>query len=216
MTNDCRVSPVSHRIFHITHIQNLSGILSVGGLRSNRLLQQASVPYSNIAHQTIQDRRATAPVPCGSGGTLHDYVPFYFAPRSPMLYTINQGNVPGCTSQQAVVHLVSTAEVVHASGAACVFTDGHAVMAYSSFFTDLADLAQVDWTVMRATYWNNTPDDPDRRRRRQAEFLVRDFFPWSLCLGVGVADEQTKGRVEEILRAAGQQTKVAVKADWYY
>jgi hypothetical protein len=31
---------------------------------------------------------------------------------------------------------------------------------------------------MEAWYWNDTPDDPDRKRRRQAEFLVHGALPW--------------------------------------
>ncbi|WP_353620333.1 DarT ssDNA thymidine ADP-ribosyltransferase family protein [Geobacillus sp. AYS3] len=33
------------------------------------------------AHTRIQDRRLTTLVPLPPYGTLHDYVPFYFAPR---------------------------------------------------------------------------------------------------------------------------------------
>ena len=29
------------------------------------------------------------------------------------------------------------------------------------------------------TYWNSIPSDPDRPRRRQAEFLVHGYAPWS-------------------------------------
>lgn len=43
-----------------------------------------------IAHNTIQDRRAQTYVPCLPGGNPHDYVPFYFAPCSPMLYAAHK------------------------------------------------------------------------------------------------------------------------------
>ena len=33
-------------------------------------------------------------VPIGPGGAVSDYVLFYFAPRSPMMYAIHRGNVP--------------------------------------------------------------------------------------------------------------------------
>ncbi|MBZ8182847.1 DUF4433 domain-containing protein [Oscillatoria salina IIICB1] len=80
-------------IYHITHVNNLSSILNSSGLIAFNQLKQQRANYTDIAHQTIQDRRARKQVPCGAGGVLHDYVPFYFAPRSPMLYTINRGNV---------------------------------------------------------------------------------------------------------------------------
>ena len=60
-------------------------------------------------------------------GTLADYVPFYFAPRSPMLYTIHGGNVAGYTEgQKPVVHLVSSVDAAVALGKPWCFTDGHA------------------------------------------------------------------------------------------
>ena len=34
-------------------------------------------------------------------------------------------------------------------------------MSFSRFFTDIADLEQIDWEVMQAQYWNDTPEDPD-------------------------------------------------------
>ena len=83
------------RVFHITAIENLPLILAHGGLRCVSDLRRDGTAYANIAHSHLQDRRATTPVRCGPDGCLHDYVPFYFAPRSPMLYAIYKGNVAG-------------------------------------------------------------------------------------------------------------------------
>lgn len=85
-----------------------------------------------IAHQHIKDRRARKAVTVAAGGTLADYVPFYFAPRSPMLFTITKGNVEGYTGGQGqVVHLASTVEAACGLGSPWCFTDGHADMALS-------------------------------------------------------------------------------------
>ncbi len=64
--------------------------------------------------------------------------------------------------QATVVHLVSSAQRVHAAGLEFVFTDGHAIMAISDFFQDLRDLDRVDWKVMQARYWADTQADADR------------------------------------------------------
>ena len=97
-------------LYHITPIQNLSKIISSEEIKSkNRLLRQ-SISHVNIAYEGIQDRRARTQVPLAMGGVLHDYVPFYFAPRSPMLFTINKGNVPNYQAGQTpILHLVSNA-----------------------------------------------------------------------------------------------------------
>jgi ssDNA thymidine ADP-ribosyltransferase, DarT len=52
-----------------------------------------------------------------------------------------------------------------------VFSDGNCAAAITQVYADLNRRDSViDWRLMRATMWNNTADDPDRKRRRQAEF----------------------------------------------
>ncbi|NQU65245.1 MAG: DUF4433 domain-containing protein, partial [SAR324 cluster bacterium] len=41
------------------------------------MMESNGLQYKNIAHSTIQDKRANTKVPCGPGGCLHDYIPFY-------------------------------------------------------------------------------------------------------------------------------------------
>ena len=75
-----------------------------------------------LSSSGVQGRRAVKTVPVAPKGTLHDYVPFYFAPRSPMLMTINSGNVAGCDYRQDdIVHLVSQAQTVRDGGHQFVF-----------------------------------------------------------------------------------------------
>ena len=209
--------PVPTPIYHITHVDNLAQIIGAGGLGAVGGLRAGGANFRSIAYPHIQDRRATTLVPCGPRGTLQDYVPFYFAPRSPMLYTINKGNVPGYADGQGpVVHLLSSAQRVEAAGPEFVFTDGHAIMAMTDFFHDLRDLNRVDWEVMRARYWADTQTDSDRSRRRQAEFLVRDFFPWELVSEIGVIDRGMKARTEAALARATHVPPVTVHREWYY
>jgi len=211
------VAPTPTWIYHITPIENLRRMLGGGELRAKRALDQEDTGYTSIAHQSIQDRRAHTPVPCGPCGVLHDYVPFYFAARSPMLFAISRGNVEGFTGgQQSIVHLVSTAQAVQAAGLGFVFTDGHGIMAFTEFFDDLAHLDEVDWPLMEARYWADTDDDLDRKRRRQAEFLVHRRFPVALIQGIGVINEGKKQETEALLAEFGLAIPVAVKRGWYY
>jgi hypothetical protein len=135
-----------------------------------------------------------------------------------MLYSISTGSVQGYEGgQSAILHLVVPAEEVRAKGLAFVFTDGHAAMAFTEFFDDLEDLTQIDWAVMRSVYWNDTPQEPDRKRRRQAEFLVQGFVPWELVRVIGVKSEAVATKVREILDAyKGHRPEVSVKPSWYY
>jgi hypothetical protein len=179
-------------------------------------LKLHGIQYHDIANADIQDKRAQTPIPCGPRGNLHDYVPFYFAPRSPMLYFVNLGGPRYPERQLPVVHLASSAQAVYAANRPAVFTNGHAIMALSDFFTDLADLNQIDWDVMASRWWNDTQEHPGRKRRRQAEFLVLRFFPWSLVTEIGVLNRTVAAQVQSELRGARHKPPVVVKPDWYY
>lgn len=157
-------------------------------------------------------------VGCGPGGRVCDYVPFYFAPRSPMLYSIMRGNVEGVDSnQQRLVYLVSSTEAAYEAGTECVFTDGNAAtFGLTTFAHDPAQLSTlVDWPLMSKTMWNNTTGDPDRMRRRMAEFLVYGSLPLNLVNEVGVYDTS----VQTAFTSAFSDTwtvPVTVRSSWYF
>ncbi len=211
------IVPQPTYIYHITSIDNLASIIKDGGLHAYGTLGMRETKYTNIAHATIQERRARCYVECGSGGTLHDYVPFYFAPRSPMLYTISRGNVGGYSQgQESIVHLIATVQDVRAAGHTCVFTNGHAAMEITEFYDELNRLDQIDWAVMSSKYWSATLDDPDRARRRQAEFLVHQFFPWEMIRGIGVMSRRINDQAGELLQICHHKPRVVIRRLWYY
>lgn len=149
---------------------------------------------------------------------MSDYVPFYFAPRSPMLFAIHRGNVEGYDGgQEGVLHLVSNAEAVdRAADLQFCFTEGHAEMGFSEFFEDLHDLSKVDWRVMKALYWRDTEEDLDRKRRRQAEFLVHRFFPWPLVTQIAVMNDKVAHEVEKIIAECEHKPTIVIERQWYY
>lgn len=204
-------------IYHITHIHNLPLILQHGGLWCDNEKVKRQLNPVGIAHEHIKRRRAARLVPVSRGGVLADYVPFYFAPRSPMLYSITRGQVEGYREGQSpVLHLTSSIERVAESELPFTFTNGHAEMLTSRFYEDLADLDKVDWRIMREWYWNDTPEDGTRKWRRQAEFLVHNNFPLTLFDEIGVISGQKAEEVKQILAAEGHQIKVTVRSNWYY
>ena len=208
------------QLYHITHIDNLSGILSDDGLCCDRLRESQAKTVTSIAHQHIKDRRAKRPVRTlsgrviAAGGTLSDYVPFYFAPRSPMLYTIHRGNVEGYVGgQRSVVHLVTSVDKATQLGQPWCFTEGHAEIAYSEYFDDLSRLDRIDWPLMRATMWGG---DDERRRRRQAEFLVHQTFPVQALERIVVVNATMETNVRYHLQRTNCNLPVNIEPNWYY
>jgi ssDNA thymidine ADP-ribosyltransferase, DarT len=204
-------------LFHIAHIRYLPLILRSQGFMAVNMRPPAPQGFPRIFHRHLQDRRASTSVPCGPGGTLHDYVPFQFAPRSPMLYAMRRGGVERYEEgQEPILHFVSTVQEVQRARLDFVFTNGHAVVKLTDFFTDPSQLVRIDWQVMKARYWADTVKDPDRARRRQAEFLVHRFFPWDLVTNIGVSSSRMKKQVEQILQKTAHQPGVAIQRNWYY
>ncbi len=76
----------------------------------------------------------------------------------------------------------------------------------------------IDWEIMEAKYWADTDEDGDRKRRRQAEFLVNEFFPWRLIREIGVISPEMKQRVETQLKQFPNrhQPLVKIHREWYY
>jgi hypothetical protein len=124
-------------IYHITHLDNLARIIRTNGLWCDGERVRLGFDSVGIAHASLKTRRSQTPVPVAAEGTLNDYVPFYFAVRSPMLYSIHTGFVEGYDGgQKRVIYLVSSMEQVEKGDRKWCFTDGHAVESFTRFFDD--------------------------------------------------------------------------------
>ena len=204
-------------IYHISHIRNLSNIIKENGLWCDSESVRRNLQPFEIAYTEIKERRTRKQIPIPPGGVLADYVPFYFCNRSPMLYTIQMGNVPAYhDGQENILHLVSSAETVFQANLPFVFSDGHAVVSLSIFYNNLNDLTEVDWRVIQSWSWRDTIKDNDRRRRKQAEFLVKQHCPWQLIEEIGVINNTVRDQVTTLLGEAQHRPVVSVRRQWYY
>jgi hypothetical protein len=204
-------------LYHLTAVENLPSIIESGGLCSKNRLAREQASYRNIAYTRIQERRANRTVPCAAGGCLHDYVPFYFGPRAPMLYAINEGGVEGYDDgQEPLVHLATRVQRIEETELTFAFTDRHAVLTYANFYDERTALDEVDHGLMRERYWHDTDRHPQRKERRQAEFLVYDFVPFDLIGAIGVLNEEMKSKTERHLDRLDEAPPVIVKQNWYY
>jgi hypothetical protein len=133
-----------------------------------------------------------------------------------MLGAIHMGKVPDYTGgQESVVYLVSSVELIAQTQAEWCFTDGHAVESLTRFFFDVQSLANLDWNLIRSWRWRNSVDDPDRMRRKQAEFLVRRFVPWAWIESVATMTASAAQKVVTSIQQLGPKL-VAVQPNWYY
>ncbi len=139
------------RLFHITAIDNLEMICQQGALLSKTQSEQLDLHYHNIAHGGAQGARANKSVTDPPGGSIHEFVLFYFAPRSPMLSAIHNGNVQNCNyDQTSIIYFETTIEkALDNNLQGFVFYDRNATKDYSQCYTDLEQLKDVvDWQTM--------------------------------------------------------------------
>ena len=133
-----------------------------------------------------------------------------------MLYVISRGYVAAYSGGQAeVAHVVFSINEI-ARTDEFVLTDGHAATTLSTQYDDLARLDQIDWPVMRGRFWHDTDEHGDRKRRRQAEFLVATSVPFSAVKEIGVMTEVVAEEVRAALDNAPHEPPVIVRRDWYY
>lgn len=197
-------------IYHITDVENLPGILAGGGLRSDAAMAHHSPEVIGYGH--IKQRRMTEiRVDCCGGRFVGEFVPFYFCPRSPMLYTVNRGNTgrtPGC--QRTIVHLVSTMAVGISQNRPWAISDGNAGAFHATFSADVAALAGLDWAAIRATQWQG------KTHQKSAEFLLADFFGWPGFHAVGCYNTEVAQQVQDMLAPYAHRPNVSVERNWYY
>src|SRR5260370_9152952 len=136
------LSPEKDLIFRIAHVSNVPWILGNGLHCSNS--SRVDPNYVQIGNGDIILRRATRIVPVAPGGTLGDYVPFYFTPYSPMLLNIKAGRA-GVVQRplHEIAILVSSLPEMRKQPIPFVFTDRHAVLEAAEFNTHLESLAPI-------------------------------------------------------------------------
>lgn len=203
-------------LYRITHIDNLDFILESGKLTcpSN---PDCDSDYIGIGDAILIQSRSSKEVNIEPNGNFTDYVAFYFGARSPMLYSIQKGfNGVTQRSPETIIYLVTTFDNINENESQYVFSDGHGYHSMSQFFNAEDDLEEVDWDAVKLRRWNDTEDDPDRKRRKQAEFLVYGEVSLSAIVGIGVYNEAAKTNILAKFAEHDFSCNVIVKPDLYY
>lgn len=96
-----------------------------------------------------------------------------------------------------------------------LFTDGHAVDSYSSYFdsNDIVNIPTiVDFKAVKATYWRDD-SDLDLKRRKEAEFLLSQDLPPDAIISYYVYNEITK---DKLLSYGIDINMIQVKPEYYF
>jgi len=214
------VPPSQPMIFHITHVENLSSIAGGGMLLSDAAVIAQGSPTTGIGMSAIKRRRVQElAVPCHPGTKVGDYVPFYFCPRSVMLYVIHCANHPDLAyqgGQDPIVHLeANLREVISwadANNVKWAFSLSNAGAYYTEFRSSVDDLSELEWAAIAATDFRPA----DVKERKQAEFLLYGSFPFQLIKRIGVRSDAIRSRASQVLNATNHRPLVATLPEWYF
>jgi len=200
------------RIYHVTHVSNLAGILE-NGLRADAA---EAAPAVDISSAENRDSRRTIVV-SDDGATVASYVPFFLSPTSSVWESIRTHNADPRLSLDSesvpadFVLLVSSIKTVvdanaDVTNAPIVVTDGDAAHALTRFATT-PDAGDRVLRKLRA--------DDESGRILAAELLVKDTLAFEHISLITVANDRSRNAVKAILKAAGDTTRVAIHPPWF-
>lgn len=211
--------PANPKLYHIVHVDRLASIIATGGLLCDEQMTAQKNAGTIIGMTDIKQRRLQEL-------TLDTYpdlyvgqcVPFYFCPRSIMLYVIykkNSLNLVYTGGQVPIVHLQADLHAVVAWATTqqqrrWAFTLTNAGSRFFEDRNDLNQLSKLNWQAIQTNQWWSCKDD------KQAEFLLEQCFPWHLVEAIGVHSAPTYQKVVNKLQTTQHRPTVTLKPEWYY
>jgi hypothetical protein len=210
--------PAQPKLYHIAHVDRLPSIVADQCLWCDREVARRAPPGTTIGMNSIKQRRLNEfRLTSHPDLFVGDCVPFYFCPRSVMLYVIYQGNHPELSyrgGQGPIVHFEADLHAVVAWADAqrrrWAFTLSNAGARYFEDRCDLSRLNEIDWNAVHARDWRHCKDG------KQAEFLLERSLPWHLVERIGVHSRATYTAAVNVLSAQGHRPPVEIQPDWYY
>ena len=196
--------------FRITHINNIPYIDKTGFVLADS--QLASENYIAIGDTNVIDKRKVRI----NGINLTKYIPFYFGPRSVMLYVIQNG-YNGVKKQKAedIVYCVIRISDIIAHNINCIFSDGHALNAITRFHTqeELPQLNNIiSYNDVYAHYWVSE-EDIDLKRRKEAELLIENELPREYIRGYIVYNKEAK---ERLAGYGISENRIVINSNYYF
>lgn len=211
--------PAAPKIYHIVHYDCLASISKDGYLWCNAKTRLRQPVCTAIGMNSIKQRRLNKTLNSHPDLYVGACVPFYFCPRSVMLYMIYKRNHPELAyrgGQGPIVHLEAdlgeVATWANRNGRRWAFTLSNAGSNYFEDRCDLAQLGKINWNAVEATDWA----EPSVKENKQAEFLVEYSFPWELVSRIGVQSQQVCQQVAAEIQPSLHQPRIEIRLDWYY
>lgn len=214
--------PEQPKIYHIVHVDRLKSIIQSGLLCDAQIVNN-SCQGTTIGMSTIKSRRLKLALNSHPGLYVGACVPFYFCPRSIMLYIIHQANHPELSyrgGQDPIVHLEfdlhAVAEWAEVNNQRWAFTLSNAGSYFFEDRSNMEQLHEINWDAVQTNKWGGPSVSALVKEGKQAEFLIETSLPWSLVQRVGVLKQVTYTQVSQALTTSSHKPQLEIKPEWYY
>lgn len=201
-------------IWRVTHINNLKWILDHGLHSSNSSCQDPN--FVPIGNSELIQKRKIRNVNISPGGTLADYVPFYFTPLTPMLFNIHTGRGVQQLSNDKLIILVANLNQLEKSKVKFLFTDRHAYLEGAQYSSKLEKLCDLPWLLWQQKDFRKDPENPEKTDRYQAEALVYKYLPAEYLQGIVCYTSGIELLIKELVELKKLSAKVLVRPNWYF
>jgi hypothetical protein len=135
-----------------------------------------------------------------------------------MLYVIRNGYQVVRLPQEEIIYLISSVSKIQELGCRFVFSDGHGYAIITRWFNNTDGFSELDWETIYSYQWHDTPDDTDRKRRKQAELLIVNEIPLTAIQKIVTYNQNALDFVNNILIRYPDidYIRAEINRDYYY
>ena len=198
---------LEQRIYHLTHLSNLPGIIAQGAIVAG------TVPAVELSPAQVRAERAEVTVPAAGDRALPAFVPFFLSPEAELWQSLRAGRDHPRLSSSATtadvfdfVFLVSTVRHIVTAESPFVLADGNVEADLTRFASTREDAERMLYRL-RA--------EADDTALHSAEFLVADRLPLESVTLLGVANDKVRQSVRDILAGSAFTPKISVYPPWF-
>lgn len=214
MINDLKKYKIQY-LHYMTHIDNAPSIFKHGILSRNQV-KKLGIEHKDISSPTVQNSRLWQKLEFGK--TLYDYVPLYFAVKTPMQYVITTSaptkNRKIVISNEDLIFIdIDALKVFQIPG--IIFTDGNSASSNTNFFYDVSKLCNLDWEVIHGPGdYEGTKGEcysKEWQRKRASEVLVPDCVPVELFSRIVLFSKDAATKLYRSVRKVTDWPKIKMK-----
>jgi hypothetical protein len=198
---------LEQRVYHLTHVSNLPGILE------SRALLAGAVPQLDLSTPELREERGEISVPGTAEERLTQFVPFFLSPEAGLWQSLRSARPHPRVSPAArraepldFVFLVSSVRHIVAAQSGFVLADGN-VEADATRFATTREEAERMLYRLRA--------ESDGGHLADVELLVPTRLPLECITLIGVANDRVRSAVRDVLAGSDFTPKISVYPPWF-